>query len=1192
MLLVASGILFGQGTDLGIIRGTVSDKTGGVVPGATVEAVDTATDQARRATASGEGAYELPALKAGAYLVRVSSKGFRTLEVKGVLLKGGDVVRVDARLEVAATAESIVVEASAPLIQTESPTVSSSLDNRVLLEVPRDSRDIYNFLYLNPNITQGASGSGFKFLGAQSYGASFSMDGQRANGGIFGEPTASQPSLETIGELVVLSNTFTAEFAGIANIRVTTKRGESQYHGSLFYNNRNSALAAWALRNKVELANFTPSPARPDFKKPYSNLNEIGASFGGPLPKVKKTYFMTAFEQRISAQPVTLQSTSLSHPSLWAGDFTKLNDSAKPAVPAGVTLTAAEIGQYTLNGRGERLSRIPPRLMNPVSQALIEKYFPKISPDAPITASNGRVRYFQQFPGDVTRPLGTLRLDHDFTDNDKVYGVFSVQNANQRTSTVVNPYPGLGLTQNERQNYTLSVSYTKLIRPTLVNEIRGGFNRQDLLRRSNMTLRQFLASIGFDQSDIAAYQKVVGDQAIDTYGHTQISWGNFQNFGSGGRNTYRPMDQKLTTFGNTTNWIRGKHSLRFGGDVVRNAAVDGFANNRGVPRGSVSYTGGGVDAFTRWLMGLPGNSAGSVIALRPPMDVANWEAGFYAQDDWRITPRLTLNLGVRYELITPFVETNDLMVNFDPDAAGKSKDYPGRFIVPAERTLKNVDPRIISYGVVLAKDAGVGRGLVSLDKNNFAPRIGAAYRIGDKSVIRGGYGVFFPTSAAQGMRDALATNPFNQGRTVSNTAAAPLSPWPGFQHGFSPLTGGTPRAGGNLPSFNMIPTNLHSPRIQQYNVTFEYQLTPTMAVRASYLGTRMNDLIAGIDRNAIPASDLPFGTTTGDGVTACTPDDYDCEMSPADLARLPFPNLGDWMASYGNEGNGRSHAFQAEVSRRFSGGFTFNAVYTRLDQKTAILDTGNSTLGGVQYNQFNPDGDFGRDAFVSAHRFVAHGVWEVPFGKGRAWGKDLPAFAEHLAGGWQASWNMFAKSGTGFTPYMTCDNCSPAFPGNIASSMIDAVGDFSTGSAFRPLVIGDPYKTSGDRQWNPGAFAPPTVGADLFSNPQVAVRNFLNGPGTFGFNLGVHKVFRFGERVRAQLGADFNNVLNHPLLSPGDWSIGNLGSFLIDVDPKTKKVLPIKRFEPNPDFGRKINSYSQDGIDERRAVRLRLRITF
>jgi hypothetical protein len=252
-----------QGTHLGTIRGTVSDEKGAAIPNASVQVTDLATNLSQNLTTNGEGDYEAPNLKSGNYKVSVTASGFKTTVVN-VVLTGSDTVRADAKLEVGQATAMVDISAEAGLIQTEAPTISGSINNRQLIELPRDSRDIYQFLYLNPNITTSADGLDFKFVGAQSYGAAFSLDGQRSNGGIFGGATASQPSLEAISDLTVLSNNFTAEYAGIANIRVDTKRGEKDFHGSLFYNNKNSALAAWTIQDKINLAKFEPNPAPPD----------------------------------------------------------------------------------------------------------------------------------------------------------------------------------------------------------------------------------------------------------------------------------------------------------------------------------------------------------------------------------------------------------------------------------------------------------------------------------------------------------------------------------------------------------------------------------------------------------------------------------------------------------------------------------------------------------------------------------------------------------------------------------------------------------------------------------------------------------------------------------------------------------------------------------------------------------------
>jgi hypothetical protein len=289
---------------------------------------------------------------------------------------------------------------------------------------------------------------------------------------------------------------------------------------------------------------------------------------------------------------------------------------------------------------------------------------------------------------------------------------------------------------------------------------------------------------------------------------------------------------------------------------------------------------------------------------------------------------------------------------------------------------------------------------------------------------------------------------------------------------------------------------------------------------------------------------------------------------------------------------------QVEVNRRFAGGLTFNASYTLLDQKGSGFDTANSSLGGTAYNQFNPENDFARDAFVSRHRFITHGVLELPFGKGRTYGSNSSPLLEGTLGGWELSWNMYAKSGTGFTPFYDCGNCDPVFPGNIASDSLDAVGGFGNYLSYRPLSTSgaSPYSGPNGAFFNAAAFAPPTVGADLLDNPNIVRRNSLTGPGTWGANLGLRKRFRITEGTRLEVGADFNNVFNHPLRSPTDpdaaFEFTHIGTFFLDVDPNTGQLLPITRVDPNPNFGRLIRSFTDEGIDNRRTIRLRLRLTF
>jgi carboxypeptidase family protein len=1213
-LLCFAGAAFAQGTNLGTIRGTVTDPAGAVIPNASVQITDKATGLSRDLTTNGEGNFEAAALKPGRYDVAVTATGFKKTVVEAVL-SGSETIRADIKAEVGTQNETVLVSSGdVGVIQRDQPVIAGTLDNRQIQEVPRDSREILEFLYLNPDITQGPNGDGsFKFIGAQSYGATFSLDGQRTNGGIFGEPTSSQPSLETVGELIVLSKNFTAEYSGVANIRIETKRGEANYHGSLFYNNKNSALAAWTLQDKSDQANFLPTSAVPSFPKPYFNLNELGGSFGGPMPfGGKRTFFLMSYERRWDFAPVRIRSQNIPSSLLLNGNFTQIKDASKPAVPASVAplLTAAELTNNTIVVNGtRRFVTIPTRLLNPIALALMNGYYPHASPSAPLLNAdangqntNGRLADFaQSFGGLLTRDLATLRVDHDFSDKDKFYAVYNFQVRSGIRSLVANPLPAFGLLSQHQKNHTLSLSYTRIFSNTLVNEARGGLNYQFLYRRANMTTGQFLSSIGFNQDEVTAYGNVVGSSEVDTPGQVAFTFAPFQGIPNGGRNTDRPLDQKLATFGDTMTWTRGEHSFKFGGDFVRNQALDGFALNRNNPRGTLSW-GATMNGYALFLLGMPStvnNSALFVRNARPALDVSNSESGVFVQDDWRIHPRLTLNLGLRYELITPYVDKNDLMVNFDPNGTGNG-GRKGVFVVPTEAVKAVIHPFFINWGTITAKEAGVGRGLVHTDKNNFAPRLGAAWRITNNSVIRGGYGIVYPTSAAQGMRDAIATNTFNQTVRNRQTVGLPggINPAGGtFPRGVTPFSNLTLASVQGIAA-NAIPFDLQSPRIEQYNATFEHELRNNVGIRVSYIGARQHGLIGGFDLNELPPSNTPFGVTDGEGNPcydttpgAITDDLGNCVESDEDDARRPFPNgLGSFLASYGNIGRGRSHAFQVEVNRRFARGLMFNVSYTLLSQKSSGIDIGNSSLGGAIYNQFHPDTDLSTDSFISRHRLVSYGAFDVPFGKGRHFGNTASKWEEGVLGGYQITWNMFAKSGTGFTPYWNCNNCDPVFPGNIASGFVDAVGDFS-GPSFRPRLVGDPYAgVGGDRFFNPDAFALPTTGADVFDNPDVAKRNSLIGPGTWGVNLGLRKFFRFSETTKLEVGVDFNNVFNHPLLSPLDTSFANLGDFDIGLNSSGQPV--ITNVNSNPDFGRNIFSWTQEGIDNRRSIRAKLRLTF
>src|SRR5256885_6417115 len=379
-LLLAFGsvqFLLAQGTDLGTIRGTVTDSSGAVIAHAKVVILDLATNTSRETTTNSQGEYQAFGLRAGSYKVSIGAPGMNTQDITGLVIRGSDVLSANAVLKISGGNVSVSVTTEAPTINTADQTISDTITSREVLDLPRDSRDVYSFLYLNPNITQSYGDGTYKFIGFQSYGANFTIDGQRSTSTLDGSPSASEPSLEAIGELNILSNDFSAEYAGISSIRVTTKRGTNQFHGSVFYDNKNSALAGLTIQDQQGIRDAQGSLY--PYPSPYFNLNDVGGSFGGPIPGLKKTWFFMAYERNYDRDSLQITDSKLPHPTFWTGDFSRLitnpddmNPDLLPSVPPGVTLTPEEIATDTYcdgwpncTGTGEQFVKIPTELLNP-----------------------------------------------------------------------------------------------------------------------------------------------------------------------------------------------------------------------------------------------------------------------------------------------------------------------------------------------------------------------------------------------------------------------------------------------------------------------------------------------------------------------------------------------------------------------------------------------------------------------------------------------------------------------------------------------------------------------------------------------------------------------------------------------------------------------------------------------------------
>ena len=494
---------------------------------------------------------------------------------------------------------------------------------------------------------------------------------------------------------------------------------------------------------------------------------------------------------------------------------------------------------------------------------------------------------------------------------------------------------------------------------------------------------------------------------------------------------------------------------------------------------------------------------------RGPLDGHSNDFATFVQDDWKISKSLTAFLGLRYDLVGSWHEKGLVLANFRPVDGGYH-------VVPNAEVAALLPPGLIALGRTRTADqVGLPDTLVNSDKNNFSPRIGFAWRLDEsnKTVLRSGFGLFHPTVAVQGIRDLLATNEFRYGKVFRGGSLA---------HGFSL---GTPVVDAADFGNQGIDPNLQSPDIYQYNLTLERELPGGMGLRVSYIGSTMRKLLVDRDYNTMPVSTVPFDSS-----------------DPADLARLPFAPYGFYMDIVENRGSGQFDAGQFELLRRWRNGLALDVAYTLAHSDSNAPDTGNSTIGPVQFDPYDIEKDRGPDPNVVKHRMVANATWDVPVGRGRPHGADMSRWADALFGGWTVSTLFQARSGQNLTPFFS--GFYTTSPWNTGKPL-DGLGTVFC-CAWRPDQIHDP-NTGGSRSafFDQTAYALPQPG--MLGN---AKKGSLKGPGTWVVNFAFYKDVLTLDRFRLQLSALLDNAFNHPQFFPTYGSgFVDLTSYLIDGDP-------------------------------------------
>lgn len=1046
---------------LGTIRGAITDAQGGVLPGASIVITDEDTGVTRDAVTDDQGLFEVANLRPGTYTVDVTLGGFKAARRTGLVLRAASTIRTDLPLEVGDVQDVITVVVEGQNISVESPSIARGLDAQQLRDLPRNSRDIQDFLTLNPNVVGGFDA--IQFLGGRTYGASYVQDGQPSSAGIFGELSNAAPGLDAIAEVQVLSNSYSAEFGGLAGVVVSTKRGANQVRGTSFYDFNSNELNA---RTYAQTLNGVSR------NNPNSDTHDhrFGFSLGGPI-RTNRTFFFGNYE---------------------GGRLKALGGGAQAIVPtqamrAGDFSGSSFVIRDPTTGLPFPGNRIPAGRLDPAAQKIVAMFFPDPNQAG---LANGYGTYRQILPLERTRDRADLRIDHELTSNDSLFGRVSWQRRDPDAFTFENTggnggggLTNLGILERSSRAMTVATGWTRTFTNTIVNEFRMGYSADVRDRRSQYIAGQVGASVGVEVPALA--QGVPGYPQFIFGGANRPSDIRDQR-----QNTFRDLDQSAFSISNTTTWVKGRHSLRFGGNYARNFATDGYSTGANESKGQYNFTGWATgNAFADFLLGLPNtvreqrNTRGDL-----PMDTVSNDWALFVQDDFKVSPALTLFLGLRYEVVGVFVDRNDIFANFVLDDGG-------HHVVPNAQVAALLPPGAVALGrTQLASDVGVGPGLMKTDRNNFSPRVGFAYRIGPeaRTVVRGGFGIFHPTGAAQGARDIMSRNPFRYAITRNRAT---------LQNGFTTGTVSTSQGFGNQG----LDINLESPDIYQYNLTLERELPGDLGLRVSYLGSTMRKLLVTREANSVPASSVPLG---------------DIYEDPEAQARLPYPIYGTYLNMTTNAGEGQFNALQIEVNRRWRRGFAINAAYTLSGSNSNAPDSGNSTIGVIQYDPYDIEKDRGPDPNVVKHRVVFNSTWDIPIGRERPVGSTMPVWADAIVGGWTLSSIVQARSGPNLTPFYVWGT-DPLYPANTGVGL-DGVGQF--GESWRPDVTGDP-NTGGTRArfFDVSAYRLPADGT--LGN---AKKGSLKGPGTWIANFAIYKDIVRASGVQVQFTAMLDNAFNHP----------------------------------------------------------------
>jgi hypothetical protein len=1159
LALVCACTAFAQ-RDLATVAGTVTDPTGAVVVGATVAITNTDTSESFTITTNESGNYVRTALRPGTYMITVSAAGFRKAEQKGILLRAGERTGANIALVMGNLDETIEVKDIAPLLHTENAQVGQALGSQTVADLPLGATRTFAFLArLSVGVVPGESGS------RDGLGGSFSANGVRAVGqtnyllnGVdnnnneidFMSQTAFLvgPSPEAIDSMTVETTGYNAEYGRAAGavVNVNIKSGTNNVHGILYDYLQNDALNS----NRWDFN-------RVGFPRTKLVQNQFGFTFGGPIIKDKFFGFLD-YQGTVThgqgAQPAGV-GTSGGGSSYTAGlGFAGLTTVPTAAMRTGDFSSILGAGGTSTDNAGNPVSFVKGMVYDPTStvfsgntpitrtpftgnvipQSRFDPVFYKIMQLYPlpnqriITGAQPTNDYFYDTSGKQGIHQGDVRLDYRASAKDQLFGSVSWANTHKHSDPPFGPI-GDGTGQIGTDEYDLTrnaqISYTRVWTPTLVSETRVGFSRLAAARRNPVSGTDEFKAFG-----IGGYNPTYVAQ--NNGGLPIFGIASYSPIGSG---TWMPTVEYDNTWDVIQNVAmnRGAHALKVGAEFRQikfpflqvadpRGAINYAAAETAFPSAKSSSLGANIgsltgDAMASALLGVIDNSAVSSV---------NWSNSerkawaFYFQDDWKASPNLTVNLGLRYELWTPTGETWGGQSNFEfgnptstlyiPEGHNVNVALPPNF------------PTL--YPNLVISRGKVDKYLIPWDKKDFGPRVGLAYKVTDKMVFRAGIGLFYGGEENEGSLPNRGNNPPNNA-TVTFSRNPGITSYVGISDpactGCNWMPGGLPSGFPSEPlkapvavQFKGIQMDYLNPLVYKWNASIQRQLPWNLGVEVGYMGNHQAHQKSSGNTDTY----ANLGTTN----TALT-SETQRYVQPA----CPPPtcaNVGTGMYMTTSNGFGNYHAMTARAEKRMSNGLQFTASYTwgHALSNTGSLLSGNNAPGNLRApDQTDWSKSYSQAGWDIRQSFVAAFSYQLPFGKGQSIGHNMKGIEEVIAGGWAVNGILTLHTGqwfpfTGFGCQGVWAYCRPDYVSGYSGNL-------------------EPSGGRGPNQWFDTTAlqtAAPLTGGNVGINTG-------QGPGVRNVDFSLFKNFHITERWQLQFRAEGVNLFNHPQFSLPDASLAD-----------------------------------------------------